>query len=280
MTSVSKIFLLLLFLWISTVNLFAQDSFAEQFKLAKKLYDEENYFDAVTEFKRLLFFYDGDIYRYESNLLTGLSYKNGSMFSEAIQHLTLAELNSKNIDEVFIARLEIIKINILRRTTDRAITLLDSLQNDSRFDNRIDEIDYWRGWAYIFSDDWKQAASYFSKSENGHQLSQICDSLDNDLYDPTLAKTLSIIPGAGQFYTGEYVSGLISIGWNVLWGYLTINAFMEDRVFDGLMIGTLLWWRFYSGNIQNAEKFAIEKNLEMTNLALRYLQNDYNGKKP
>ena len=267
-------------MWILQTNLFAQDSFAEQFNLAKKLYTEENYFDAVTEFKRLLFFYEEDNYSYETNLLIGLSYKEGAKFSEAIQHFSIAELNSKNMDEVFIARLEIIKINILRRTTDRAITLLDSLQNDSRFDNRIDEIDYWRGWAYIFSDDWKQAASYFSKSENGHQLSQICDSLDNDLYDPTLAKTLSIIPGAGQFYTGEYVSGLISIGWNVLWGYLTINAFMEDRVFDGLMIGTLLWWRFYSGNIQNAEKFAIEKNLEMTNLALRYLQNDYNGKKP
>ncbi len=280
MTSVSKIFIVLLFVWISATNLFAQDSFADQFNLAKKLYAEENYFDAVTEFKRLLFFYEEDNYSYETNLLIGLSYKEGSKFSEAIQHFALAELNSKNMDEVFIARLEIVKINILRRTTDRALTLLDSLQNDSRFVNRIDEIDYWRGWAYIFSDDWKQAASYFSKSEKGHQLSQICDSLDNDLYDPTLAKTLSIIPGAGQFYTGEYVSGLISIGWNVLWGYLTINAFMEDRVFDGLMIGTLLWWRFYSGNIQNAEKFAIEKNLEMTNLALRYLQNDYNGKKP
>jgi hypothetical protein len=76
------------------------------------------------------------------------------------------------------------------------------------------------------------------------------------------------------------VSGFISIGWNVLWGYLTINAFMEDRVFDGFVVGTLLWWRFYSGNIQNAEKFATEKNLEKTNSALRYLKNNYPGNKP
>jgi hypothetical protein len=66
----------------------------------------------------------------------------------------------------------------------------------------------------------------------------------------------------------------------VLWGYLTINAFNEDRIFDGVMIGTLLWWRFYSGNLQNAEKFATEKNLKKTNAALRYLQNNYIGKKP
>jgi len=280
MISVSKIFLVSVFVWISTANLFAQDSFAEQFNYAKRLYEKEKYFDAVTEFKRLLFFYDGNIYRYESNLLTGLSYKNGAKFSEAIQYFTLAELNSKNIDEVFIAKLEIIKVNILRRTTGRALSLLDSLQNDSKFADKGDEINYWRGWTYIFSDDWEEASLSFSAIQANHQLVLLCDSIANDLYDPTLAKALSIFPGAGQFYTGEYVSGLISIGWNVLWGYLTINAFIEDRVFDGLIVGTLLWWRFYSGNIQNAEKFALEKNLEKTNSALRYLQNNYQGSKP
>ncbi|NWG28741.1 MAG: hypothetical protein HXY48_09445 [Ignavibacteriaceae bacterium] len=280
MTSVSKIFYIILMVLIATANLFAQDSFAEQFNYAKRLYDEEKYFDAVTEFKRLLFFNDNDAYNYEANLLTGLSYKNGAMFSEAIQHFTLAELYSRNTEEVFNSRLEIIKINILRRTIGRALLLLDSLQSDSRFADKGNDINYWRGWAYIFSDDWESAAQYFSLVKPDHQLALFCDSLYNDLYSPQLARALSIIPGAGQFYTGEYVSGLISIGWNVLWGYLTINAFMEDRVFDGFVIGTLLWWRFYSGNIQNAEKFAIEKNLEKTNSALRFLQNNFNGRKP
>ncbi|MDZ7624725.1 MAG: hypothetical protein U5J96_09810 [Ignavibacteriaceae bacterium] len=265
---------------ISSTEIHSQDGTEEQFLYAKQLYDEEKYFDAVTEFKRLLFFDEAKSYNYEGNLLIGLSYKEGAKFSDAIQHFTIAELNSRNTDEVFIARLEIIKVNILRRTTGRAFTLLDSFDNDSRFSNQIDEINYWRGWTYIFSDDWENASSSFSAIQANHQLAVFCDSLDNDLYSPQLAKILSIVPGAGQFYTGEYVSGLISIGWNVLWGYLTINAFMEDRVFDGLMVGSLLWWRFYSGNIQNAEKFALEKNLEKSNSALRYLQNYYIGKKP
>lgn len=280
MTFVSKLFFNLVLVLISTTNLLAQNSFADQFNYAKKLFEEEKYFDAVTEFKRLLFFYDGDIYNYESNLLIGLCYKEGIKFSESIQHFTLAELNSKNTDEVFIARLEIIKVNILRRTIGRALSLLDSLQNDSRFADKGSEINYWRGWAYIFSDDWENASSSFSAIQPQHRLAILCDSIANDLYNPLLAKYLSIIPGAGQFYTGEYVSGLISIGWNVLWGYLTINAFSEDRVFDGFIIGSLLWWRFYSGNVQNAEKFAVEKNLEKTNSALRFLQNNFNDRKP
>lgn len=280
MTSVSKIFFFVIFVWLSIARLFAQDSFADQFNLAKKLYDEENYFDAVTEFKRLLFFDDAKSYNYEANFLIGLSYKGRAKFSDAVQYFTIAELNSSTEEEVFESRIEIIKVNILRRTTQRALALLDSLENDVRFSKNLEKINYWRGWTYIFADDWEMASSSFSEIQPDHRLAQLCDSIANDLYSAQLAKILSIVPGAGQFYTGEYVSGLISIGWNVLWGYLTINAFMEDRVFDGLMVGTLLWWRFYSGNIQNAEKFALEKNLEKTNAALRYLQYISSEKKP
>lgn len=264
----------------STHQLIAQNTFEKQYKFAKNLYDEEKYYDAVTEFKRFLYFDESKSYDFEANLLIGSSYKYGAKYSDAARYFTIAEMNSSTNGELFEAKIEIIKVNILRRTTLRALTLLDSLQVDSRFENKSDEINYWRGWAYIFADDWEKASQSFSEIKPDHQLAVLCDSIANDLYNPTLAKTLSLIPGAGQFYTGEYLSGLISIGWNVLWGYLTINAFMEDRVFDGFVVGSLLWWRFYSGNLQNAEKFAIEKNLEKTNASLRYLQYYYPGNKP
>lgn len=278
MTFAIKILFALIFILSGAIRIFAQDSFQRQFNIAKKLFDEENYFDAVTEFKRLLFFEEAGKYSYEANKLIGLSYKKRAKFSDAIHYFSLAENNANTEDEVFESKIEIIKVNILRRTTSRALTLLDDLRIDKRFKNRMDDINYWSGWAYIFADEWEKASISF----DGHnpELSALCDSVNGDFYNVTLAKTLSIIPGVGQFYTGEYVSGLISIGWNVLWGYLTINAFAEDRVFDGIMVGTLLWWRFYSGNLQNAEKFALQKNLEKTNSALRYLQNNYIGSKP
>ena len=280
MTFANRVFFVFLFIPTVAITLFAQNSFYEQFSYAKKLFEEEKYFDAITEFKRLLFFDESNIYNYEANFFIGLSYKGGAKFSDALQHFTLAELNSRTEAEVYASRLEIVKVNILRRTTQRALALLDSLENDVRLDKNLGEINYWRGWAYIFSEDWERASSSFSAIQANHKLANFCDSINNDLFSVGLAKYLSIIPGAGQFYTGEYVSGIISIGWNVLWGYLTINAFVEDRVFDGFVIGTLLWWRFYSGNIQNAEKFALEKNLAKTNSALRFLQQSYNGKKP
>jgi len=279
MTFATKIFFTFLLISVGTLSAIAQDSYEEQFNYAKKLYEKENYFDAVTEFKRLLFFDVSEKYSYEANLLMGFSYKYGGKFSDALLHFSIADIQARTTEGKYNCRIEIIKINILRRTTYKAMALLESLANNPKFKNKSDEINYWRGWAYIFSDEWEKAATTYSEIQE-HQLAVLCDSINNDLYNPELAKYLSIVPGAGQFYTGEYISGLISIGWNVLWGYLTINAFFEDRVLDGVLIGSLLWWRFYSGNIQNAEKFAIEKNLEMSNSTLRYLQNDYNGKKP
>ncbi|MHA2101330.1 MAG: hypothetical protein ACW99A_21950 [Candidatus Kariarchaeaceae archaeon] len=259
----------------------AQDSAEKQFNYAQELFNSENYFDAITEFKRLLFFDNSDEYRYTGNSLIGSSYKQGAKFSDAIYHLTLAEINARNEEELYNSRIDIIRVNILRRTTDRALKLLDSLHADKRFNKKIDDINYWRGWAYIFADDWKSASNTFAKIDSTHELKKLADNIDEELYSVSFAKTISyIIPGAGQIYTGEYISGLLSLGWNVLWGYLTIKSFIDERIFDGIVIANFLWLRFYRGNLQNAEKFAEEKNLMISNNALEYLQYEYSGRKP
>ena len=260
---------------------FAQNSFDAQFNIAKTLYSDENYFDTVTELKRLLFFDDNSEYNYEANLLIGKSYKQGAKFSDAIRYLTLAEINAENIDELYETRIEIIRINILRRTTRRAFKLLDSLEADERFTDWSGKIKYWRGWAYMFADDWVQAAQTFAEIDTNHVLKRLAEEVYDDLYSVSFAKTISyIIPGAGQIYTGEYISGLLSLGWNVLWGYLTIKAFIAERIFDGIVIANFLWLRFYRGNLQNTENFAKEKNMVISNKALNYLQFGYDGLKP
>ncbi len=55
---------------------------------------------------------------------------------------------------------------------------------------------------------------------------------------------------------------------------------MTERAVEGILIGGLLWARFYKGNFQNAEKFAIEKNREVSNKAYEYLAKKYVGEKP
>ncbi len=277
--------IIIFFIIVFNSYTFSQNSLTEELKVqfnhAKELYNKEEYFDAITELKRLLFFDKENQYAYSANELIGESYKTGAKFSDAIRYFFLAGIHTSNNEELFNTKIEVIKINILRRTITRAFTLLDSLETDRRFTSKKNEIIYWRGWTYIFADKWDNAAEEFSKINSGRELKKISEKVENERYSVLKAKILSfIIPGAGQLYTGHYISGILSLGWNLLWGYVTVNAFIENRAFDGIAVGELLWLRFYRGDVQNAEKFAEEKNREISNKALEYLQLNYKGEKP
>ncbi|MHB1687733.1 MAG: hypothetical protein ACYCVH_10200 [Ignavibacteriaceae bacterium] len=266
---------------VSTPNLFAQDELAQQFNLAKNLYANENYYDAITELKRLIFFDADSQYTFDAYYMIGKSYKMGDKFSDAILNFTNAEMNAKTIQQIFEAKVEIIRANILRRTTGRALDLLNDLKKDKSFSSKTNDINYWRGWAFMFEDKWQKAAESFSKIDSCKQLQNLAEQVEKDKYSETFSNLIShFIPGAGQIYTGHYFSGFLSLGWNVLWGYVTVNSFAANRIFDGLVELNLLWLRFYNGNIQNAQNFAKEENIKITDKALSYLQFQYQGLKP
>lgn len=278
MNFVSNIFFII---FLAVIVIFPQDKLEEQLVKAKAMYSSGDYFNSITELKRLVFFDNNRRYSYTANELIGECYKNGAKFSDALNYFTRAEIAAITPEEVYTCRINMIKINILRRTTGRALSLLDALEKDPRFAMKKEEIKYWRGWAYIFADEWDKASEQFVGISTENGLNKFCDSIDNQKYSVIEAKLLSFfIPGAGQFYTGNYFSGILSLGWNILWGYTTITAFQANRIFDGIMVADLLWLRFYNGNNQNAENFAIEKNLEISNGALLYLQRVYQGEKP
>ena len=279
MTFVNKNILLLIIMLTSSV--LAQNTLQQQYEFANQLFNQEKYFDAITEFKRLQFFDKENQFSFESNLLIGKSYKAGAKFDESIKHFVLAEIHAASNEEYFKAKIFNARTNILRRTTKQAERILNDLLNDQRFISNKNEIKYWIGWNYIFSDDWEKAYEIFNENNLDTALASLCKSVDHEKYSVNFAKYSSyLIPGFGQFYTGEYISGALSLGWNILFGYLTINSFVEDRIFDAIIIGNFLWLRFYSGNIQNAEKFAVQKNLEISNKALEYLQYQFMGERP
>ena len=266
---------------VLVINVFSQNSRQEQYEYAHTLYVQENYFEAITELKRLQFFDKENTFSFQTNLLIGKCYKEGAKFDDAVKYFTLAEINAKNDSEYFESQIYNVRTNILRRSAKQADRMLNKLLDDSRFNFKVREIKYWAGWNFMFSNQWQRAYQIFSEEELDTTLANLCESVEDKLYSESFAKYSSyFIPGFGQFYTGEYLSGALSLGWNILFGYLTINSFVEDRAFDGIIIGNLLWLRIYSGNIQNAEKFVIQKNLQLSNNALEYLQKNFIREKP
>lgn len=272
---------LIIFCFISVCRLRGQEYISTQFSEANKLFEKNRFFDAVTEYKRLLFFDSSGTYQYEANFRIGECYKAGSKFDDAIKYFSSAEKAARSEGELFESKIQIVRSNLLRKTVDRALELLAMIEKEDKFRNRSEEINYWRGWAYMFADDWKTAARNFAIIDYNHELRRLADETDKSKVSVTFAKVISyILPGAGSIYTGNFLSGLMSLAWNVASGYWTINAAVENRVFDSLVVGDLVWLRFYKGSLQNAEDFAVLKNLEIANKSLRYLQNEYKGLKP
>jgi len=276
----TTIFFIIFSLFIS-LPLYAQINLENQYKAAEEIYNLGLYYDAITEYKRLLLFDSGRQYEYEANLKIALCYKVGGKYDDAVPYFAKAEKSAPGQNEKFDARIQIVRVNILRRTEGRALELLDILEKEPADEPRIDEINYWRGWTFMFTGDFGKAAEKFEKSSKGEELKKISLKADSAKYSVTFAKVISyILPGAGEIYTGELLSGIISFGWNALCAYLTVNAFAGNRILDGILIGDLLFLRFYRGNIQNAGKFAVKKNLEIINNTLSYIQNNYQGIKP
>ncbi|MGE5429818.1 MAG: hypothetical protein ACM3QX_02020 [Syntrophomonadaceae bacterium] len=263
-----------------TQGLKAQTPLERQFQLCRELLNKEEYYDAITELKRLLFFDKKKEYAFRGNYLIGYSYMRGAKLDDAVKYFSLAQTSAPGDSALFDVKTEIIKCNILRRTTENALLILRQMEKEAVFSNRIIEIDYWKAWAYIFADDWEKASAEFQKAGASKEIIEYSLAVEKAKYSVSFAKVISyILPGSGQFYTGNYISGIMSLAWTGFLGYLAYDSFAAQRAFDGL-IEAGLFFRFHRGNVQNAEKFAIQRNSEISRDALIYLQNNYKGLKP
>ncbi|MCF8266516.1 MAG: hypothetical protein K9I69_00445 [Ignavibacteriales bacterium] len=248
---------------------------------ADSLFRNAKYYDAVTEYKRLLFF-DPDKKNHVKYLVNiGDSYSFGKFYHKSLAYYNKAlDLQIETSIETDISyRIYAVLLKIGDFTA--AENLIADLEKKTVYGPAMDSLYYWRGWGNIYQYKWFEAAKEFNKISPGHELSRYCRGVNESLLSVELVKIMSfIIPGSGQIYSGNYFSGIASFGWTALWGYNMIDAFAENRIFDGLVIGDLLFLRFYRGNIQNAGRFAEEKNLNISENALLYLLSNYEGIKP
>ncbi len=185
-------------IFFSFTSFIGAQTIDEQKQLSDSLFNVENYFDAITEYKRLLYFDKSNSFKYDANLRIAKSYKAGAKYGDAIKYFLIAR-NNCNIDSNIInTELEIIRVNILRRTIPEALKRLSEIE--SKYAGEIDSatINYWRGWAHIMADDWELASIEFAKIESDHPLKKISDKVESEKYSVAFAKISSfIILGSG-----------------------------------------------------------------------------------
>lgn len=273
----SKVFLIFYFI---SGFLFSQSDLLRQLEFADSLYFSQNYFDAIKEYKRVVFFDKEKSLTYYSYNQIANCYKYGRKFEDSYNFFSLALIEAKSSKEIFDCKINICRLNIIEKKTKNAHKILDELEKDLLFCVYEKEIKFWRAWTFFFERDYQKAKNIFKELDKS-ELANLSEKLLEDSYSVQTAKILStILPGMGQFYTGNYLNGLGSLLWNLLSGYLTISALSNERIFDGIVLSNFLWLRFYKGNLENAEKFAIDENEKIFNESLNFIYSNFSKEIP
>jgi putative membrane protein insertion efficiency factor len=256
--------------------------------LAEKLFPKGQYDEAITEYKRHLFHFPEDPQRGVILYKIGLSYLNSEQWNHARIHLRAAKKQAGSEEKLrYRSQLRIGQSFLNQDLPEQSKEVLRDLLRDpivAGRKDRVAEVQYWLGTGALKSGDWVEALGIFHWLERevsgnvftvqGQRLSSAAQKgyhLSNR--SPTLAAVLSaVIPGSGQIYCGRFWDGLFSLVLNASVGYLTVDAFRDERRLDGVLLASLLWSRFYFGGQKNAIRYAQEHNTRVLEEHLRKYQ--------
>jgi tetratricopeptide (TPR) repeat protein len=212
------------------------------FDYATHLYKQGEYFRAITEYNRILYFYPDSNLKNDAKLQIGRAYMAGDSLDDAIEFwdLQLQEVETDHENFATIKTLLGISLLDLDQTTifsfrekniEKAVHLFDDLAAMSP-GNRIFS---------DFTHEWRR--SDFS-GENS----------------PLLAGSMSVVlPGSGSFYTGRYLEGIYSFFITGLFYLATRDAIANENDELGYLFG-FLTLGFYGGNIYAAVNGAYKTN--------------------
>lgn len=227
------------------------------FQFADSLFREEDYYRAITEYKRFVFLHPKHPKSEEAKFLIGFSYLKGEKWDAAIEQFeTFSEpLNSFSEKKEFLTGQTHFLAN--RKSTARS-----EWQNfikhypKSKF---ADASRYQMGWSYFLEEDREKAKEEFrkiNKKEIQQHAIQMTSEIDrwNDhpRRSPFLAGMMSaIVPGSGQWYTGRFWDGCSALLLNGIFIYGVYKT-VDEKLYIPAGILSFFGLGFYGGNIFSA----------------------------
>lgn len=235
---------------------------AESLRYADHLFLDGDYYRSITEYRRFLFLMKGrGSQAPRAALAIGEALLRGEQYDAAgrqldgiAQRTTDASLRRTALfaaGRAYLAdgRPELAKPRL------RLLSQDESTPSDLR-----QEATWLLAWGHFDAGEIDAAMQYFdalSKTEGQHaeasagvveKLGQLDDLPQKN---PLLAGALSIIPGGGHFYLGQWVTGVTSLVWNALFLFAAGNAFYNQNWGVGLVLMVFeLGW--YGGGIFGA----------------------------
>lgn len=230
-----------------------------QFQFAEQLYAEGQFRRAAEEYERFAFFFLDDPRRRLAIFKAGQAFfqsGDGAAGLLRFDELTGGRpLDPVAVDAYFMSA----ECLLLLGNPNQAVLTLQNLISLSE-DTTLQDRAYLRiGWIHIDQMDWAGAQRAFQRISAEGRAHHNIDALEAELAqsdhlpqkNPTLAGTLSIVPGAGQLYCGRYEDALAALVVNGGLFWAAYESFDHDlNALGGLL--TLAGLGFYAGNIYGA----------------------------
>ncbi len=227
----------LILLFASPPYLAAKDLILNEDQLydyAGFLYKSGEYYRAISEYKRLRYFFPDSPLSGQAVLQIGRSYMAGEEVNEAIDYWSPYFGNPDLEKSTFDQMKMLLGISLLDLDKEQPFTLRkDQVKTAFSYFKDLEAENREAGWVTDFSNDWDSRPMIDKKS-------------------PWLAGGLSaIIPGAGSFYSGRYIEGTYAFFITGLFIYATMDAQRTEQPGLATLFG-FFSLGFYGGSIYAA----------------------------
>lgn len=278
---------LLVFFFLSTPLVFSAEEGKKrvideklQMDLADHFFKEGDYYRAITEYKRFLFFFPQSVRVEEALWKIAKSYFNGRKWDEAISasdYLLKKFPESERTAEAFLLTGLCFKE---KKEYSQARLFFYKVREISPGTPVEDEAHWQIASTYLLEEKWKEAVSEYNKINKNSKLyiksQHFAQGLERIHEIPqkspeTAGILAAVLPGSGHLYCERYRDATIAFLLNgaFIWGM--VEAFeRKNYVVAGILTFFELGW--YSGNIYSAVASAHKYNKRKKQEYLDYLE--------
>jgi tetratricopeptide (TPR) repeat protein len=248
----------------------AADHQSSLFGFAQSLYAAGEYYRAIGEFQRFLFFQPHHPLASEAQLMIGLAFFCGERWLPAFEVFRQLTRVTSDASVRAEAALWMAETRTLGGDQAEAARLFREIIRQYPGSTMAQRAAYLIGWTYLRQRQWTQAHEAFVQVDEGSSYRASSERLAAALEpppelpqrSPTVARLLStVLPGTGQIYTGHTLDGLIGLG---VHGALIVGT--TGAVMAGLEgaagISAFFTWGFYQTQMTNAAVLAQDFNVQ------------------
>jgi len=251
-----------------------------QMGLGDYFFQEGDYYRAITEYKRFLFFFPQNVRAAEAHWKIARSFFHGKKWDESLSASN--DLIKKFPFSPYKAEALLLSGLCLKEKKDysRARLFFGRAREEAADVTLADEAQWQIAATYLKEEKWKEASVEYKKIRENSKLYPQSDHLAQGLdriqeipqkFPATAGTLAAIVPGSGHLYCERYRDAAIAFLLNgaFIWGM--VEAFdQKSYVVGGILTFFELGW--YSGNIYSAVSSAHKYNQKKKQEYIDHLQ--------